>query len=112
MSVMSDGGLLTVKLLSSTPGPPVKGYNTWVIEIAETATGVAMEGLDVTVEPYMPDHEHPTTPVGVEPAPPAAYSLYPVNLFMSGVWEVRMTISGASLAGGSTARAMIPICIP
>lgn len=112
MSVMSDGGLLTVKLLSSTPGPPVKGYNTWVLEIAQTDTGVALEGLEVTVEPYMPDHEHSTTPVGVELAPPAAYRLYPVNLKMSGLWEVRMTISGANLAGGTTARAMIPICIP
>lgn len=113
MAVMSsEGGALTVKLLSSTPAPPIKGQNTWVIEIADTASGMALEGLDVTVEPYMPDHMHSTTRVVVEPTAPATYTLRPVYLYMSGLWEVRMTIAGTNVPGGTRALAMIPICIP
>ena len=39
MHVTSRGGALTVKLLQSVPGPPVKGTDTWTIEVDQADTG-------------------------------------------------------------------------
>lgn len=103
MQVTSTSGVLTVKLLESKPGPPVKGTDTWTIEVDEVDTGTPIEGLDVVVVPYMPDHMHGTNPVLVTPAGAGTYTLA-AYLYMSGYWEVRMTLG--------TDDAMIPICIP
>jgi hypothetical protein len=55
---------------------------------------------------------HGTTPVVVTPAGGGTYTLAPVYLYMSGVWQVRFTIVSSELGGGTTDTAMIPICIP
>lgn len=113
MSVTSESGVFTIKLLSSLPGPPIKGQNNWMIEVDQTAVGTPLDGLDVTVAPFMPDHQHPSTrQVVVTPAGAGNYDLNPVYLYMSGLWEVRMTIVSPTLAGGTTDVATIPICIP
>jgi hypothetical protein len=101
-----------LKLLESVPGPPVKGRNTWTVEVDELATGAALDDLELTVTPYMPDHMHGTIPVVVTPAGAGTYTLAPVYLYMSGVWQVRFTIVGRDVAGGTTDTAMIPVCIP
>ena len=112
MQVASASGALIVKLVSSVPGPPVKGTNTWTIEVDAADTGAAVDGVNVVVAPYMPDHAHGTNPVGVTPAGVVGtYTLMPVYLYMSGYWEVRMTLGGAPVDAGIDS-AMIPICIP
>ena len=103
MQVTSTSGALIVKLLESVPGPPVKGTDTWTIEVDQVDTGTPIEGLDVAVAPYMPDHQHGTNPVVVTPASAGTYTMA-AYLYMSGYWEVRMTLG--------TDDAMIPICIP
>lgn len=109
MSFTSTSGKFVVKLLESTPGPPVKGNNTWTIEVDDSASGMALEGLDITVTPFMPDHGHYSTIVMATAAEAGTYTLHPVYLFMPGVWEVRMDIAGAATAGDS---AILPTCIP
>ena len=104
-------GALIVKLLESVPGPPVKGTDTWTIEVDQVDTGTPIEGLDVAVVPYMPDHMHGTNPVGVTPAGAGTYTLAPVYLYMSGFWQVTVKLGGAAVAAG-TDSAVIPICIP
>jgi hypothetical protein len=112
MQVMSSNGLFTVRLLESNPGPPVKGQNTWTVEVDDVASGAPLDGLDVAVLPWMPDHVHGSTPVAVTPDTAGKYTLKPVYLYMSGYWEVRFTIVG-NLAGQTTSdAAMIPMCIP
>ncbi|MES1172498.1 MAG: FixH family protein [Bacteroidota bacterium] len=106
--------VFTIKLVNSDPGPPVKGDNTWTLEVDETATGTPLDGLDVTVTPWMPDHMHGTTKV-VEVTPAAAagqYALAPVYLRMSGFWQVKVTVISTKLGGGTTELSVIPICIP
>jgi hypothetical protein len=113
MSVLSSAGVFTVKLLDSTPGPPVKGQNTWTVEVDEVSTGAALDGLDVSVVPRMPDHpSHGTRPVVVTPSGSGIYVLKPVYLFMPGVWEVSLVIVGATVGSGTTDSAVIPVCIP
>jgi hypothetical protein len=113
MSVMSTTGVFAVELLSSSPGPPVKGKNTWIVRVDEASTGSALDDLDVSVTPRMPDHpSHGTRPVVVTAAGAGTYALDPVYLYMSGVWEVRLTIVGSMVGAGTTDTAVIPICIP
>lgn len=101
-----------LKLLESRPGPPVKGQNTWTVEVDELATGTPLDELGLSVVPYMPDHMHGTLPVEVTPTGAGTYTLAPVYLYMSGVWQVRFTITAPNVGGGTTDTAVIPICIP
>ena len=113
MQVMSSAGTFTIKLLDSTPGPPVKGPNTWTLEIDDASSGVALDGVVLSVTPWMPDHNHGTTPVGVTPAGSGTYTLAPVYLYMSGLWQIKMTVAAAAVGdGGTTDNAALPICIP
>jgi hypothetical protein len=113
MQVMSSAGVFTIKLLGSTPAPPIKGQNTWTLEVDEAATGTPLDDLDLSVNPWMPDHGHgQPVPVGVTPAGAGTYTLAPVYLYMSGFWQVKMTIVAAQLAGNNTDSGLIPICIP
>lgn len=113
MSVPSSDGIFTVKLLRSNPGPPVKGQNTWTVEVDEVDTGAALDGLDLAVVPAMPDHPyHGTEPVVVTPAGTGSYTLEPVYLYMSGVWQVKFTLVGPMVGSGVTDTAVIPVCIP
>ena len=82
------------KLVTSTPGPPRKGNNTWVVQISHPAP---VDGLALTVVPFMPDHGHGTAVVPViTPAASGTYSIAPVNLFMTGLWSVRITARAAA----------------
>jgi hypothetical protein len=113
MMVTSASGGLTVKLLRSVPGPPVKGTNTWTVEVDQADTGAALDGLTIAVDPYMPDHMHGTNPVLVTPGTAAGtYTMNPLYLYMSGYWEVRMTLAGATAVDAGTDDATIRICIP
>ena len=84
----TGAGGFTFTLVSSTPAPPARHDNIWVVDIANG--GVPFEGT-VGVVPFMPDHRHGTsieaiiTPVA---GTPGRYNVEKVNLFMPGLWEV------------------------
>jgi hypothetical protein len=84
---------LSFVLVSSDPGPPIKGNNTWVVRVLDSANQ-PVPGATLTVRPYMPDHGH-GTPIVVMPTEtsPGTYTLSPVNLFMSGLWQVTIDVS-------------------
>ena len=113
LRVRSTSGARTVLLQSSTPGPPVKGKNIWIIGVYKG--DVSIDGLNISVDPYMPDNMQGTNPVIVTPTYPipgaGEYTLDPLYLYMSGYWEVRMTLAGFP-GDTATDSAMIPICIP
>lgn len=112
LSVASDGRVFTVKLLSSMPASPVRGQNEWTIEIDEARSGAPLDGLDVMVTPWMPDHLHGTRPVVVTPESDAGkYRLKPVYLYMPGLWQIQFNILGANVGAGTIDTAVIPLCI-
>jgi hypothetical protein len=88
MEKTGTGGM-TFTLESSTPAPPGRDNNTWVVFV-ETPEAAPFEGT-VEVTPFMPDHRHGTpieavvTPVEGEPG---RYNVAPVNLWMPGLWEI------------------------
>jgi hypothetical protein len=105
-----QGGALDFKLMSSTPAPPARGDNTWVVQINSTASGAApLEGAQLQVTPFMPAHQH-GSPIQVQVAamPDAGqYKLEPVNLWMPGVWETTIRAT----AGATTDSAVYKFCI-
>jgi len=104
MQVASTNGTFIVKLLSNTftdsTGKTkdeafVKGIDVWKVETDLASTMAPMDGLMLSVAPYMPDHLHGTTPVGVMPVGSGGlYMFSPVNLYMAGYWTVTVTIDG------------------
>jgi hypothetical protein len=86
------------KLVSSDPAPPARTDNRFVLELSTMAAPVTpVAGAELSVIPFMPDHAHGSgDPVVVTPMTEAGrYELYPVNLWMPGLWEVTMQVKGA-----------------
>jgi len=85
------------KMMSAAPAPPARGDNTWIVEINDMQ-GAPVDGMTLTVTPFMPAHQH-GTPITVKITPagtPGQYSLSPVNLWMPGVWETTIRAQTAS----------------
>jgi len=136
MQVTSANGMFIVKLLSNTftdaSGTTkdeafVKGIDVWSVQTDLASTMAPMDGLAISVAPYMPDHLHGTTPVGVMPVgSDGKYTFSPVNLYMAGYWTVTLTITdtppaadtdpdaGADAAPPApiTDTAVLKICVP
>jgi hypothetical protein len=110
MSKVGTQGLMTFKLMSSTPAPPSRGDNTWEMEIVDQ-TNAPVAGATVTVVPFMPDHNHGTSIKAiVTETSPGHYMVAPVNLWMVGFWQTTVT---AKPAGGGAADAVqFNFCIP
>jgi hypothetical protein len=136
MQVTSTNGVFIVKLLSNmftdSSGKTmdeafVKGYDVWSVETDRASNMAPLDGLSISVSPYMPDHKHGTTPVGVMPTGSGGiYTMSPVNLYMAGYWEVTFNIVETPPAaatdpdGGADAAppapisdtAVLKICVP
>jgi hypothetical protein len=93
-TVTSTSGGLRIGLRWS-PSVPVRGENAAQLTFVD-GRGQAIGGLTVDVVPWMPAHGHGTS---VQPVTtvtdPGVVVATPVYLYMSGEWELRMTISGA-----------------
>jgi hypothetical protein len=106
------GGTVDFKLMSIDPAPPIRGNNTWVVQVSTMASGVVgnpIDGATVSATPFMPAHQHgsPITPVITATGNPGEYSIAPVNMWMPGVWETTIAVSAPS-----TDRAVYKFCIP
>ena len=99
--------------------------DVWKVETDLASTMAPMDGLTISVDPEMPDHNHGTTPVGVTPVGSGGlYMMSPVNLYMAGYWLVTLSIvapppADASDAGADAApaapimdTATLKICVP
>jgi hypothetical protein len=99
----ANGAVLTVE--------PTKGIDVWTIEIDAASAGTPVDGMSIAVRPYMPQHFHGTTGVGVTPAGGGTYTIAPLNLYMAGYWEITFTLTDMSGDAPVTDSAMVPICI-
>jgi len=108
LEAKSDKGTHTLRLLTIDPDPVFKGNNAWKLQIVDAA-GAPVDGLDVSVKPFMPDHNHgssivPTvTPVGSD----GRYDVTLLNLFMPGLWQVIFTVQSP----GQTEQATFSSCV-
>jgi len=84
--VKSDGGLSIV--VRASPSPPVRGVDAF--ELTITRDGQPIDGLSVSIEPFMPAHGHGTSVVPTVKAEGSGkYAVENVSLYMAGHWELR-----------------------
>lgn len=91
----SASGLLEVNARTLDDRPPVRGANSFDIEIIRVDDGAAQEGIELTLTPWMPAMGHGTStrPV-VSDIGAGHYLAENVYLFMPGLWELRMSLAG------------------
>lgn len=105
-----SGDHVTARFVDAMPAPPDRGDNRWVLDILDRGTLTPLGEFDLEVDPFMPDHMHGTsiacnvTPTDV----PGQVSLEPVNLFMPGLWEVRLNFA---LDEGATDQVVFRFCV-
>jgi hypothetical protein len=105
-TVVSSSGRLRMEVRWS-PAIPAKGDNAVQLTFLDEG-GAAVDGLMGDVLPWMPAHGHGTS---VDPvttaAGPGVVVATPVYLYMSGEWQLRVTLTG-SLDDSAVATTQIP----
>lgn len=104
----SASGAWQAVLVTSEPGPPIKGTNTWTMKVLDAA-GAAHDDITVTARTFMPDHNHGSTiKAHVTPTGDGRYRVTPLYLYMPGLWQVTLDVETAD----GPDSVMFPICIP
>ncbi len=94
MTVTSQSGNLKIGVRTS-PQPPVRGTNDIELTITGATDGAPRDGLALGVTPWMPAMGHGTSIVPtITPETDGKYMISDVDLFMAGLWELRLTIPG------------------
>jgi hypothetical protein len=106
MTLASNSGALHIELRSA-PEPLVRGQNVGQLTVVD-GNGQPIDGLTVTVFPWMPSHGHGTSAgVGITDTGGGVFIANPLYLFMAGEWQLQMTFEG-SVSDTATATVEIP----
>jgi hypothetical protein len=93
VTVTSDSGQLRVELTTSSP--PVVGTDQLEMSVTKVADGTPLDGMTVTIIPFMPSMEHGTSVVPTVTAlGEGKYRVTNLYLFMPGTWELQTSFSG------------------
>lgn len=97
LEAVTDSGELEVLLHGESGAQLVRGANTLHLEVTSTATGDPVDGLSLSMVPFMPSmgHGSPSEP-RVESEGAGSYRAGDVVLTMPGLWELRTTITAPS----------------
>ena len=88
-------GKLSVQLMTSDPGPPIKGTNSWSV-LVKDSSGAPVDGASIVVFPFMPYHNHGTqVQAVVTPMMNGTYGITPLYFFMAGLWQTTLTVNTA-----------------
>jgi hypothetical protein len=95
-AVVSQSGALRVTVKSSPGAAPVRGTNQIELAVEAVDTGLPVDGLVMSMVPFMPSMGHGTA---IQPRTSALgagrYEFANVVLTMPGLWELRTTMAGA-----------------
>ena len=96
-TLTSDVGRLRIDLRTSPNQPPVAGLDAVEIVVTDATSGAPVDGLDVTLTPWMPamGHGASVTPL-LTPMGSGHYRFTDVSLFMPGEWQLRTNFSAHS----------------
>ena len=98
-------------IVSAEPALPVRGDNTWVVDVDVGGAPVNAGDGELKLTPFMPDHRHGTgvKPIWTpDPAVPGRYAVGPINLWMPGVWELTFE---ATPTGGTRDPVVFTFCL-
>ena len=107
--VTCDTGDCALQVVETSPAPPDRGDNTWTVQVVDAA-GAPVAVTGITGAPFMPAHNHGTSP----PDYPGAstdqvdWTVGPFDLFMPGLWELRLTIDRDENEQGQV---VVPFCV-
>jgi hypothetical protein len=94
VSTTSAAGSLTLDVRTS-PQPPIQGLQEAQLVVTDTKSGAPVDGLSITVVPWMPAMGHGTSLLPtVLPKGGGVYEIDQLSLFMAGEWELRLTFTG------------------
>ena len=93
MMVTTASGSLQVAVRTS-PQPPEVGNDDVELTVTD-ASGKPRDGLTVSLKPWMPAMNHGTSETTVMPEGGGKYLVTNVYLYMSGVWQLQITVSGS-----------------
>lgn len=94
-TVTTRGGSLVVEVRTAPKQPPTRGL-IQVEYVVTDAAGKPVDGLDLGVQPWMPEMGHGTsTKPSIEAMGEGRYVVSNVAFFMPGRWELRTSIAGA-----------------
>jgi hypothetical protein len=94
VSTTSATGALHLDVRTS-PQPPIEGMNEAEVIITDSATGKPVDGLGMSVVPWMPAMDHGTSLVPVvTPKGNGVYEITELSLFMGGEWELKLALDG------------------
>jgi len=110
MVATGNDAVYEIELVEATPAPPDKGDNSWLIEVRDATTTTPTSAVDLVVTPFMPDHGHgsPITPVVTPGAGDGRFQIDSLNLWMPGLWEVRIDVTDGDTA---TDLVVFPFCV-
>jgi hypothetical protein len=94
-TVTSDEGKLSVAFYGAPYQPLVAGTDCLELVVTDPSTGASVDGLSVTMTPWMPamDHGADTIPV-LAALGQGQYVFTGVGLFMPGEWQLRTQFAG------------------
>ena len=85
------------------PDPPVRGNLTAQLHVVDHE-GAPVDGLELTVEPWMPTRGHGTSVAPeVTPVGDGRYEVSRLVLFMQGQWELRVLLTPLSTENAASA---------
>lgn len=95
MTLKTDHGALSLEVRTAPVQPPPRGLFT-VELVATDMNGKPVDGLDLGVQPWMPQMGHgASTKPSIEAKGDGHYVISDVACSMPGRWELRTTIAGA-----------------
>ena len=111
--ISQEGGAgFLFEIITATPNPPDKGLNTFTIRVdGATALG---EEAQLVAEPAMPHHGHGTFPTtfNASKSDDGTFELGPIDLFMSGRWELELRVyTDGDAAGPPSDTTTFTLCL-
>ena len=108
ISKTSPAGV-TMEIVSAEPAPPANSdQNAWTVRLTDDGAA-PLEGANLIVAPFMPQHGHSAPNIIGNELGGGLYTLAPIYLKMTGLWEVTLK---ATPAEGTESRVMFRFCIP
>jgi hypothetical protein len=104
---VGSAGLYQAIFLSADPNPPDEGDNVWAME-TQDLDGSANSELQVQVNTYMPFHGHGGSTVTIEEGGGDGRYTLATNLFMAGLWEIRIDVEDGD---GNNDRITFAFCV-
>jgi hypothetical protein len=93
-TITSDRGAFVMEVRTAPKQPPTRGSAAVELRITD-AEGAPIDDLDLSAVPFMPDMGHAASnEPEIERLGEGRYGIAPVDMFMSGRWELITTVEG------------------